>query len=245
MALEKTVPQWDAVGTEPPSSLKTSGFTAGYKPPAAYFNWFWHSVSECLSELQEVCGAASGIPVVSATTSDGVTYTGSADGIESLTVGLAVIFVPEMSTSSTTITFNLNGLGSKNVRQSISANNTTGVTPANAIWLYKNKPIMLIYNGTQWMTVGNRASASDLYGTLAISKGGTGATTASAALTNLGAAAKSHTQAASTITAGTFAGQVVANSSGQTPGTYLLRNQKMSSTEETPTVNGQICWQYE
>ena len=28
----------------------------------------------------------------------------------------------------------------------------------------------------------------------------------------------------------------------QTPGTYLVRNSKLSTTEETPTVNGQICW---
>lgn len=52
-----------------------------------------------------------------------------------------------------------------------------------------------------------------------------------------------HTHPASKITAGTFAGQVVANSSNQTPTTYLIRNSKISDTEETPTVNGQICWQ--
>ena len=55
-------------------------------------------------------------------------------------------------------------------------------------------------------------------------------------------APSAHTQAASTILAGTFAGQVVANGSGQTPGTYLLRNSKISASEENPTVNGQICW---
>ena len=54
----------------------------------------------------------------------------------------------------------------------------------------------------------------------------------------------SHNQAASTITAGTFAGQVVANASGQTPGTMLVRNSKLVSAEETPTVNGEICWVY-
>lgn len=54
-----------------------------------------------------------------------------------------------------------------------------------------------------------------------------------------------HDHAASSVTAGTFAGQVVANASGQTPGTYLVRNSKLSASEETPTVNGQICWQYE
>lgn len=55
----------------------------------------------------------------------------------------------------------------------------------------------------------------------------------------------SHTHAASDITAGTFAGEVVANSSGQTVGNYCVRNQKLSATEETPTINGAICWVYE
>lgn len=58
-------------------------------------------------------------------------------------------------------------------------------------------------------------------------------------------AAYSHSQAASTISAGTFAGQVVANSSGQTPGTSLLRNSKLVNTETNPTVNGEIVWNYE
>ena len=60
-----------------------------------------------------------------------------------------------------------------------------------------------------------------------------------------GKAASSHNQSASTITAGTFAGQVVANSSGQAVGTSLLRNSKLVSTETNPTVNGEICWTYQ
>ena len=55
----------------------------------------------------------------------------------------------------------------------------------------------------------------------------------------------SHNQAASTITAGMFGGQVVASSSGQTYSTSLLRNSKLVSAETTPTVNGEICWTYE
>ena len=50
--------------------------------------------------------------------------------------------------------------------------------------------------------------------------------------------------AASKVTAGTFAGQVVANDSGQTPGTMLLRNSKLVSADTNPTVNGEICWTY-
>ena len=59
-----------------------------------------------------------------------------------------------------------------------------------------------------------------------------------------GKAAASHNQAASTITAGTFAGQVVANGSGQTPGTSLLRNSRLVSADTNPTVNGEINWTY-
>jgi hypothetical protein len=58
-------------------------------------------------------------------------------------------------------------------------------------------------------------------------------------------APKEHTHPASEITAGTFAGQVVANASGQSPSTYVLRNSKLSATEETPQTNGSICWLYE
>lgn len=58
------------------------------------------------------------------------------------------------------------------------------------------------------------------------------------------AAARIPDLAASKITAGTFAGQVVANASGQDAGSYVVRNSKISASEETPTVNGQICWKY-
>ena len=54
----------------------------------------------------------------------------------------------------------------------------------------------------------------------------------------------SHNQAASTITAGTFAGQVVAKSSAQTPGTSLLRNSKLVSSDTNPSSNGEINWTY-
>lgn len=49
---------------------------------------------------------------------------------------------------------------------------------------------------------------------------------------------------ASDIGAGTFAGQVAAKSSAQTPSTSLLRNSKLVSVETDPTVEGEICWIY-
>lgn len=53
MEFENKIPEWKAEGSEPPESLKTSGFQVGYKPPAPYFNWFWSRVSACLHELVE------------------------------------------------------------------------------------------------------------------------------------------------------------------------------------------------
>lgn len=64
------------------------------------------------------------------------------------------------------------------------------------------------------------------------------------ARTNIGAAAESHSQDASTITAGTFGGQVAAKSGAQAPATSLLRNSKLVSADTTPTVNGEIYWTY-
>ncbi len=50
-------PGWSAEGVEPSAEFKKSGYVAGYKPPAGFFNWFWTSVSQCLEELQTGLGA--------------------------------------------------------------------------------------------------------------------------------------------------------------------------------------------
>lgn len=53
-----------------------------------------------------------------------------------------------------------------------------------------------------------------------------------------------HNQAASTITGGTFAGEVAAAASAQTPGNSLLRNSALVIADTTPTNNGEIFWTY-
>lgn len=53
MGFTKTPPKWDNAGQEPSLDLQTNGFTAGYKPPAPYFNYLFHQNTECLKELQE------------------------------------------------------------------------------------------------------------------------------------------------------------------------------------------------
>lgn len=127
--------------------------------------------------------------IVSATSSDGVSYTGTSGEIEELKAGLLVRMIPDITSSTTTPNFNLNGLGAKNIKQRLSVNTSLTVSAANETWMVANKPVPLLYDGTQWVTITPRSSAGDIYGTLGLDHGGTGATTASEALENLGAMA--------------------------------------------------------
>lgn len=42
--------EWKNGGIEPPQDLIDGGFKAGYKPPAATFNWFWNRISAAVTE---------------------------------------------------------------------------------------------------------------------------------------------------------------------------------------------------
>lgn len=69
---------------------------------------------------------------------------------------------------------------------------------------------------------------SDLSGTLPISQGGTGATTAEEALTNIGAAESSHTHSASNITSGTL--PIERGGTGATTASSAISNLGVSGT---------------
>ena len=57
--------------------------------------------------------------------------------------------------------------------------------------------------------------------------------------------AKSQAAAAMPKSGGTFTGTVKAGgASYESYSTYLLRNTRLSSSDTTPTVNGEICWTY-
>ena len=98
----------------------------------------------------------------------------------------------------------------------------------------------------------HKHSASDITsGTLPIARGGTGATTAAAALTALGAAASSHKHAVTDITtAGTLPVRVNANATAMaTLANVTLRNSYIKSTDmtagSTSLATGAICYVYE
>lgn len=82
MAFNNSPPRWDNEGIEPPQEQIEKGFSAGYKPPAAYFNWFWNTTSNCIVELQDRVGSTAVEAVIEASGwADGV-YTFSDEAIK-------------------------------------------------------------------------------------------------------------------------------------------------------------------
>ena len=206
----------------------------------------WDEIDEQLKKLNDSLGnmdwsdleenvnkVGIGLPVASAISTDGASYTATIKGISNLRTGLAVIIVPNIVSTTVLPTLDLNELGAMNIKQGLSTNTTTVVNAENANWLSANKPCLIMYDGTQWVTVRGRVAATDMYGAVAIENGGTGATTASEALTNLGAAPSSHKHSASDITTGTFPTTAIYAKTGTDYTTARIRNIKASTTDLT------------
>lgn len=123
------------------------------------------------------------------TSGDGAAYTATVTGIAALTTGVSFIMVPHTVSTTTMPTLNVNGLGAKYIRRRLSF--ATGSTTVGSVdyWLTEGTPVRVIYDGTFWLIDMTRPSGSDIYGTIPIASGGTGATNAADALTNLGVTA--------------------------------------------------------
>ena len=123
------------------------------------------------------------------TAGTGAAYTAAVDGITELKAGLHISIVPHTVSTSTTPTLNVNGLGAKGIRRRLSSSAASLQGGYAASWLASGKPFTLTYDGTYWVVEGlTKPDAKDLSEPVPVSKGGTGATTAAAALASLGAA---------------------------------------------------------
>lgn len=136
----------------------------------------------------------AGTSVVEAISTDGVAYSATVPGVTELYSGLEIIIIPQMESTSETITIDVNGLGAKSVRLPLSSNTTTLVMPAQPNYYTAGRPVKLRYDA-MWLNKGawvvserQRTSANDLYGSVPVENGGTGADNAEEARENLGAA---------------------------------------------------------
>lgn len=117
----------------------------------------------------------------------GAAYTATVAGITALTAGVSFIMVTHTVSTTKTPTLNVNSLGAKGIRRRLS-NSVSSVQSGYANgWLVSGKPFHVMYDGSYWIVEDlPKIAVADLYGTLPIAQGGTGATTAEAALENLG-----------------------------------------------------------
>lgn len=122
---------------------------------------------------------------IATTTGTGEAYVASVEGITALTAGASFIMIPHVTPTKVNPTLDVNGLGAKNLRMRVS-NSTVTTTPLSTTNLvYAGKPTRVMYDGTQWVIDIVRPNVTNLYGTVAITQGGTGANTAEKARTNL------------------------------------------------------------
>lgn len=112
-------------------------------------------------------------PVSVTTAGSGAAYTATVDGITALTAGISFTMIPHTTSTSKTATLNVNGLGAKMLRRPVSSNNTSTVANTVDNWMYANKPVEVMYNGTYWIVISMpRPNGPDIYGTVPVSAGG-------------------------------------------------------------------------
>lgn len=109
--------------------------------------------------------AADAVYTATAESTDGVAYTATVSGIDSLTIGASFIMIPNKASTSKAPTLNVNGLGAKLIRRRLSSLTTSLQQGYSTNWIALNKPFTVVYDGTAWVIEGlTKTDGADVYG---------------------------------------------------------------------------------
>lgn len=109
----------------------------------------------------------AGVYTATASSTDGIAYTATVPGIESLSAGASFIMIPDKTSTSQEPTLNVNGLGEKKIRRRLNNMATVTSQRYTKTWISVNKPFTLVYDGTYWIVEGmSQPVGADIYGTV-------------------------------------------------------------------------------
>ena len=129
---------------------------------------------------------------IAVSSSDGKAYTATIEGITKLDNDLEINIIPNVTSTTTSATLNVNGLGAKPIRVS-SATSRGTYYPETADYLSEGRMVKLFYDKHAndgrgvWKAISfTRPIADNISGVVSFEHGGTGASTAAGARKSLG-----------------------------------------------------------
>lgn len=180
------------------------------------------------------------VDAVTATSGDGIAYTATIPNMTELKRSKIITIIPDITSNATIPTLNVNGLGAKNIKQRLSVNTSLTAEASTPSWMIAKKPVPLLFDGTQWVTITGRPSATAIHGAVPIKNGGTEAESAAEALVNLGAQAKHKTVTATlTVDGWTNNSQTIAIRNVTENNTVLVGSSP--SNNDAYTESGVLC----
>lgn len=126
------------------------------------------AIDDLQASIDSKPSAADAVYTATAASTDGVAYTATVSGIDSLTVGASFIMIPNKASTSKAPTLNVNGLGAKPIRRRLSSLTTNLQQGYSTNWIALNKPFTVVYDGTAWVIEGlTKTDGADVYGAVA------------------------------------------------------------------------------
>lgn len=125
------------------------------------------------------------IPIAQATSTDGVNYAVNVPGVTELKIGMKITIIPNMKNTGTP-NININSLGGRFLLREYSGDKNKTVYAATGFFKAYAPLTITVYDNTYFMADSEKPNMAEAGNVLPISNGGTGATTAASAKTNLG-----------------------------------------------------------
>lgn len=132
------------------------------------------TTKDSITGMEEIDAHVNSSKPIEMNSTDGVTYTCTVPGIDSLIVGTSFIGVPNIESTSQAVKLTVNSLEEKLLRRRVSTRSATTTAGYDTNWLSAGKPLRIMYDGFCWVVDIVRPYAADLMGVVPIANGGTG-----------------------------------------------------------------------